>query len=156
LNLKQSLAALAIAAAAVPAMAADQSIDLSSGFASFGATLPLLGGGDDVISFSGLAAGDYNFTVTVTSQWIGDLAGDLNGTALQMMSFGNQPVLFGYLSGTGTAPLTLTLTGTQFNSPLASYSVTMSALPVPEPSTYALMALGLAAVGFAARRRAAR
>ena len=157
MNFKKSLAVLAIAAASVPAFAADQSVDLSTGWAAFGSSTPLLDGGDDVLTFTNLAAGTYQFTVVVSGQWISDLAGNLNGQALQMQSFGTAPVLVGFLESTSPTPLVLTLTGSNFtNTKLASYSVTMSALPVPEPATYGMMALGLAAVGFAARRRAAR
>lgn len=40
-----------------------------------------------------------------------------------------------------------------FGANLGAYSVTLQALPVPEPSTYALLFAGLCMVGFVARRR---
>ena len=60
---------------------------------------------------------------------------------------------FAYLEGQSPSPLTLTVTGSTITSPLASYAVTMSATPVPEPQTYLLMTLGLATLGWAAHRR---
>jgi PEP-CTERM motif len=48
----------------------------------------------------------------------------------------------------------ITVTGTAVNSKLQStYSVALSAVPVPEPETYALFAAGLGIVGFVASRR---
>lgn len=147
------LVALAVAAATSSTFAADQLIDLSSGYAAFGSTAPLLLGGDDVITFANLAAGTYDFAVTVTSQRIDDMASSLNGQALSVTPAG----IFRYagLVSVGQTPLLLTVTGTQISSPLASYSVTMSALPVPEPATWGLMAAGLGMVGFLAKRRGA-
>lgn len=151
MKLRNALLGLAMSAALLPAMAADQAIDLSSGYASFGSTVPLLQGGDDVITFTNLAAGSYNYAVSITGQYITDLAGTLNGSPLAMSSFG--VFRFGGLQGATGTPIVLTLTGTTITSPLASYSVTMSATPVPEPGTYAMLLAGLGVVALLARRR---
>lgn len=153
MSIKSAFIGLALSAALAPAMAGDQTIDLSSGLASFGNTTPLLAGGDDVITFSNLAAGLYDFSVTVTSQYISDLGASLNGTALTVE--GPTKFRFAYVDGQSLSPLVLTVTGSTFTSPLASYAVTMSATPVPEPETYALLMAGLGVVGFLARRRQA-
>ena len=152
MKFKSTLLGLAAAASMVPAFAADQTINLSSGFASFGSTTPLLTGGDDKITFSNLASGVYDFTVSFTGQFISDLAGSLNGQPLAINTF--NVFRFGSLQGQSTGPLVLTLTGTTFTSPLASYSITMSATPaVPEPRTYGLLLSGLGVVVLLARRR---
>ena len=151
MNLKSTVWGLAAAASMVPAWAGDQTIDLSSGSASFGSTLPLLAGGDDKITFANLASGTYDFTVSFTGQFISDLAGSLNGQPLAVNGF--SVFRFGFLQGQSATPLALTLTGSTFTSPLASYSVTMSAVrAVPEPGTYALLLCGLGVVAFLARR----
>jgi PEP-CTERM motif len=153
MNFKSSVLGLALVAALAPAMAADQSIDLSSGYAAFGSTSPLLSGGDDLITFTNLASGTYDFAVSITSQYIGNLSASLNGQALDVSGAGK--FRFAYLEGQSLSPLLLEVAGTTITSPLASYSVTMSATPVPEPETYALMLAGLGVVGFLARRRRA-
>ncbi len=151
MNLKHALAAAALCALAAPVLAADQVIDLSSGAASFYATAPLLDGGDDVISFTNLAAGTYDFVLSVSSQNIAGLGGNLNGEAIGLVTFGR--VTLGYLESSGVSPFTLTLTGTP--GAQALYSVDMSVTAVPEPGTYAMLLAGLGAIGFMARRRQA-
>ncbi len=151
MKFKSALLSVVLACGAGAATAGDQTINLSSGFASFGSTTPLLQGGDDKLTFSGLASGTYDFTVSFTGQFISDLAGSLNGTALAVNTF--NVFRFGYAQGQSPTPLVLTLTGSTFTSPLASYSVTMSATPVPEPGTLGLMLAGVGVVGFLVRRR---
>jgi hypothetical protein len=151
MNFKSALLTAALAVAFAPAMAADQAIDLSAGYAAFGSTSPLLQGGDDLITFTNLSSGTYDFTVSITSQFISDLGASLNGQALSTTAFG--VFRFAYLQGQALNPLLLTVTGTTITSPLASYSVTMSATPVPEVGTYALLIAGLGVVGAVVRRR---
>lgn len=141
---------LALALSAAPVRAADQSIDLSSGNASFASTAALLQGGDDVISFTNLAAGSYNVTVSINGQFISDLNASLNGLPLAVASFG--VFRFAFLETLATAPLSLTLTGQTFTGPAASYSVTISALAVPEPGRAMLWLAGLGLLAFIVRR----
>jgi PEP-CTERM motif len=144
-------AAATLLACAAPSFAADQSVALVGGEASFIGSSPVLAGGDDVISFTGLAAGTYDFILTISAQNIAGLTGDFNGTPISTFAMG--PVTFGGLISSGNAPFTLTLFGTAGKKAL--YSGELTTTPVPEPSTYALMLAGLAAMGFVARRRSA-
>lgn len=121
-------------------MAADQTIDLSSGYASFGSTTPLLAGCDDVVSFHNLASGTRDFTVSVNSHFTGNLGASLDGTPLAVQ--GLEVFRFAYLEGQGTTPPLLSIASTSITSPLASYAVTMSVTPVPDPDTYAPMLAG--------------
>jgi len=150
MKLKQAIAIAAIAALAGPAFAADQSIDLSSMEASFAYTAPILDGGSDVITFTGLAAGTYDFLLTISAQNISGLTADLNGQAVGMTNYGSR-VTLGYLESQTLAPMLLTLMGTP--NAQAQYSIDMSVSAVPEPGTYALLLAGLGAIGFVAKRR---
>ena len=144
--------ALAAALAVPSAFAGDQMIDLSSGAASFIGTAPLLDGGSDLITFTNLAAGTYNFLLSVSSQNITGLGVDLNGQAATITNLGK--FSFANLESSGNSPFLLTLTGVAGKKGLYSGELTVSA--VPEPETYALMLAGLAVVAGVARRRLPR
>ena len=71
MNFKKSLAACALLAlSATGAFAADQSVAFNGDLASFIATSPVLDGGDDVVSFTNLASGQYDFLLTLSGQYI--------------------------------------------------------------------------------------
>jgi PEP-CTERM motif len=148
-TLKLSALALALGSALSPAMAADQSIDLSSGQASFVSVGPILAGGDDVLNFTGLAPGLYDFVFSVSSQFITNFGGTVNGTPFAVAGLG--PITAGAAFGVDTAQFTVVLTGTP--NLRAIYSGELTATLVPEPGTYGLLAAGLGIVAFAARRR---
>ena len=134
-----------------PAFAANQSIDLSSGAASFIGTAPLLDGGDDVISFINLPAGTYDFVLSIEAQYILGLTASLNGQAATVTSIGN--LVFAGLESTGTAPFALTLTGTVSANSL--YTGSFQAFMVPEPATALMLLVGLGGIGLVGRRRTA-
>lgn len=137
--------------ASLPAAAADQVIDLSGGQASFASLATILDGGDDVLTFTGLAPGLYNFTFSVSAQFIGSFGGTVNGTPFATASLG--PITAGAAFGVSGAPFTVVLTGTP--GALAIYSGELTVTPaIPEPGSYALMAGGLMLLAIAKRRRA--
>ena len=118
MKLRSLALAAVLAARAAQACAADQVLDLSSGTASFIGTAPLLSGGNDVISFTNLAAGSYYFLFTLSAQQAGGLTATLNGQPATILA--STPVKFAVLAGTASAPFQLTLTGTAFER--AAYS----------------------------------
>ena len=143
--------AAAIALVCGPAFAADQSVDLSSGGASFTFTPTILDGGDDVITFINLPAGTYDFVFSMDAQFIPDLAATLNGIAATILSSGN--IRFAGLEGTSVAPFVLTLTGTPGAS--ARYTGDLTVRLIPEPASYALLLAGLSGIALMSQRRKA-
>lgn len=147
-------AAAALTLGAAGAFAADQSVAFSGTTASFASgTTNVLQGGDDVISFTGLAAGTYDFLLTISAQYVTLNAVSLNGVAGSINPITSK-ITFASVEGIGQSPFTLTLTGTK-NSDRAQYSGELSVVAVPEPESYALMLAGLAVLAFVARRRRA-
>jgi hypothetical protein len=140
------LAALLLPGAS--ALAVSQSVDLSSGQASFIGTPPLLSGGTDTITFTGLAAGTYNFSFTLSSQNIPNLSVTVNGVAADIASLGS--FRFAGLEGVSDAPFIVQVSGTPAGTAL--YSGEIQVRLVPEPGTFALLAGGLVLVASARRR----
>lgn len=146
---RSALAAAVLGLAmASPAWSADQVIDLSSGQASFSSLATVLDGGDDTLTFTGLAPGLYNFVFSVSAQFVTGFGGTVNGTPFATATLG--PITAGAAFGVDAAPFTVVLTGTAGARAIYSGELTVSA--IPEPGTYALMAGGLALLVWMRRR----
>lgn len=146
-----SMLAAAALFSGAPAAAADQSVDLSTGAASWIGTSIVFDGGDDVISFTNLPAGTYDFVFSLEGQFITGLTATLNGQAAATTSLGN--LVFAGLESTGTAPFVLTLAGTAAAN--ARYTGSLQTSLVPEPTTALMLLFGLGGVGLMGRRRTA-
>ncbi|MBT9491453.1 MAG: PEP-CTERM sorting domain-containing protein [Paucibacter sp.] len=151
-------AAALLAVSSFAASAADQVLnftaDAGSFVSSFAGTSVLLDGGNDVLTFAGLAAGKYEFTLTMSSQNVTWQDSTFNGLTVDFSApQGKNKSVSGYLESTASTPFVLTLNGAAL--PKGNYSGELTVTAVPEPSTYALLLAGLGAVGFVARRRSA-
>ncbi|MFG6448722.1 FxDxF family PEP-CTERM protein [Roseateles sp. BYS180W] len=143
-------AAMAALTAFAPAHAADQTVSFAaqSSTASFVGTNPLLAGGDDVITFTGLTAGTYDFVLVLTgvdTTISGVSLNGVTGTAVNTDRF-----FFASVVGSTQTPLALTING--IAGAAGAYTGSLTVTAVPEPETYALMGMGLMTLGFLARR----
>ena len=108
---------------------------------------PTFAGGVDTVTFTGLAAGSYDFTLTFSSQFIDDLTGDLNGQAVTIVP-GGSGTTFGFLVSNSSVPFVLTLhgdpeLGAAYSGQLGITSAGGPSSNAPEPETWALMLAGL-------------
>ena len=156
MKLKFVAAAASALLASGAAFAGDQSVAFTGKIASFSslsAPGTALDGGSDTITFTGLAAGVYDYVLTYSGQYALTTGAMLNGTMAIAAGSPSGVVFFGYAEATGTTPFVLTLTGLPLAGKQTLYSGNMSVTAVPEPETYAMMLAGLGALGFLARRR---
>lgn len=145
------LATSLLALGTVNSYALNQTIDLSSGFASFTAPAGsgVLNTGEDVLYFINLATGTYNFDFSMSSQYASITSVFVNGQAAADYGFGVYR-FFG-LSNVSTTPFSVTISGT--GATKAAYSGELSVSAVPETGTYLLLIAGMGMVGLAARHR---
>jgi PEP-CTERM motif len=155
LKLRQLFIAASLFAATTAAMAASQTIDLSSGTASFSSTAPVLAGGGDILEFTGLTSGQkYSFELVLVGFDITGMKGSLAGERLSV-STSSPRVNFAFAEGmvNGSNAFDLALRGNAGSTGRYFGEVTVTA--VPEPASVAMMFAGLGVVGFLARRRKA-
>ena len=151
MNWKNIAAASAMVASITPVMAADQNVILAGGSGSFIGTAPLLAGGDDIISFLGLAPGLYQFDFTMSSQFANISSVMVNGQAATQVALG--AFQFFGLSSVDSSPFMATITGSAGANAL--YSGQIQATAVPEPESYVMLLAGLVSIVVLARRRRA-
>ncbi len=153
MKMKTLATSILLACAVGSALADDQTVTFSGNVASFDSVGTVLAGGNDVISFDGLASGIYDFTMTLSGQYLTLSGVSLNGVEGMFSNYGKWN--FAGVDGTSTTPLVLTLTGVTIPSTkgVPIYSGELSVAAVPEPETYAMFLAGLGALGFMARRR---
>jgi hypothetical protein len=145
------LSLLLVVCAPRNSQALNLTLDLSSGSASFIGQNPLLDGGQDILTFTGLAPGTYNFDFSLSSQYADITSVFVNSQEASSTSFGvfrffgissvDQSPFYVYVNGTATAQ--------------SKYSGELTVSAVPETGTVILMLMGMAMVGFAARYRSA-
>lgn len=167
MKLAKIVGALALIGAASGAVAADQSVSFVGDKAVFNSVGSLFAGGDDVITFTGLASGMYKATLTFSSTLLNvdwPLT-KLNGNTGTFNSLGSTAVFdIGYINyNPVTSPLTLTLFGSaptpqqqfisSFTGMTSEYKGTLTVAAVPEPETYAMFLAGLGIIGAIAKRR---
>jgi len=157
MKLKFVVAAATTLLVSAGAYAGDQSVAFSGNVASFtsmSAPGSALDGGSDTITFTGLAAGVYDYVLSYSGQYA-LMTGALMNGAIPAISTTSPSgsVFFGFIEATDASPFVLTLTGLPVGGRQTIYSGELSVTAVPEPETYAMMLAGLGALGFLARRR---
>lgn len=137
--------------ASVTAFAGDQSVDLSSGSASFTASGIVLGGGHDTIIFTNLIPGTYDFLFSMSSQNVTGLTATVNGQSATVVTLGK--LSFAGLEGTSNAPFTLSITGLAGAKATYSGDLTVTPVVTPEPVSMTALAVGLAAIAKRKRKK---
>jgi hypothetical protein len=166
MQLKASLAALALSAMAGSAVAVDYDIGNLSTLTSFSDGSTTFAAGEAIsdnwffsigplpADFSGLVSSVYTQATGLIEDFAVTLAGP-EGYLASWTPFTSGGVSgFQWAAGVDTlwaGDYTLTVTGTARG--VTTYSVDFTAAPIPEPETYALMLAGLGVVGYIARRR---
>lgn len=162
MKLKSVLATAVLAAASFSASATTHDLGVldPSGFDSFTSASEKFGAGvaiDDTWTFTLLAPSSTSFaavqTFAVTAGQILNFSAVLNGTGFGAPTWGAGSQTLSWMGNLAAGTYSVNITGTTGLSG-ATYGATVSALPVPEPETYAMMVGGLALLGAIARRKA--
>jgi PEP-CTERM motif len=148
----------------------DMTVVSSTGGDVGGLGTPLLVSGNLLRSFAGWLGedGDPSFRASFSgaiSAFSADFAGVSLGSDVRLFAY-NGGTLLGTVIGSGMGQFTLSFAAAgitsiviapgSFNDWVGVDNITYTVAAVPEPETYALMGLGLAAIGWARRCAAAR
>ncbi|TFW31384.1 FxDxF family PEP-CTERM protein [Duganella callida] len=156
MKFKFAVAAI-LACAAFSASAADQVVqitpDLTYDFKGISTpTDGLLSGGNDTITFEGLAPGMYEAVLSFSGNYVKLSSAWLNNEMPLSLVNGSKSAS-ALFEITTSSPLTLSLNGILTNASLAAYSGQITVTAVPEPETYGMLLGGLGILGAVAARR---
>jgi hypothetical protein len=156
MKIKSVVAAVALAAASVSGFAANYSAAFNTeGFASILANYAKLTGTsfNDTWTLSGVTAGTYAIDGSISGSGLSFNSVVMDGTPWTLVSNGTKTNFAELVSFTGSAPVTLSISGTKSGTAPSFYSGGISVTAVPEPETYAMLLAGLGVMGAIARRR---
>jgi hypothetical protein len=151
------IAAVLLSLSAFGASAADQAFNIVPDvtYDFNGMALPgngLLSGGSDTIVFTGVPGGMYEAILSYSANYALISSASLNGMAPVSISAGVKTSL-GSFDIIGNSPFTLVLNGIASSSPLAAYSGHITISAVPEPTSFAMLLLGLGLFGVGIARK---
>lgn len=152
MHVRTLLAASLLAFAGSSAFATTDSQPFVNGVAYFNNPAPLVGSFADTISLTGLSPGTYDFSFSLSGQFMSGVNITVGGYSASVSYFGpSNKYVFAFADvTTGALPLQVSIAGTA-TGPLAAYSGEVTA--VPEPESYALALAGLGGVMLMRRRQ---
>lgn len=156
MKIKSVVAAVALAAASVSGFAANYSATFdSAGFAEIFTSYKKFTGTtfNDTWTFSSVTAGTYAIEGSLSGSGLSFTSVVMDGTPWTLVSNGTVTNFAELVSFTGSAPVSLNISGTKSGTALSFYAGGVSVTAVPEPETYAMLLAGLGVMGAIARRR---
>jgi hypothetical protein len=159
MRIKTLLLASLLVAAGSSAFATPGTSSFSNNVAYFQNPVPLSGSFSDAISLTGLSPGTYDFSFSLSGQYLSGIAITVGGSPVSSANIdylgpGNKYVFAFTDVTTNALPLMVDISGTAATNGLANYSGQVTA--VPEPESYGLALAGLCGVVVMRRRQQAK